>query len=468
MLAVVWPHLRRLQHVPALRILRRDLGNFDVASWLSFTPALLVLAGLIFWNAGDLKLGVATLLGLLGLVLVTGLMAWLATKVLERLPESNSSAWKLGVAAMKRRPGMTIAQVLGFSLGLMALTLLALVRGDLLQSWQASLPADAPNRFMINIQPTQITDIKNFLIDAGIHDVAMSPMVRARLLAINHQPLDTSQYKDDAKRLAEREFNLSWAENMQQDNKIVAGRWWVKTEAGKSMISLEKGIADSLKLKLGDVLTYNIGGSELDLTVSSLRKVEWDTMRTNFFAVTPPGLLEDFSASYITSLHLASDQEETLNKLVKRFPNITVINIAALLQQVQQIITKMTHAIEYVFAFSLLAGISVLYAALIATRAERIREATLLRVLGASRKQVTAAVLAEFLSIGLISAIVATLTASALAWYISTQTLGIPYTFNWHTSLIALIGSILLVPFAAWLAVRGFLNQPPRNLLNSI
>ncbi|HSH98630.1 MAG: ABC transporter permease [Methylophilaceae bacterium] len=468
MLAVVWPHLRRLQHVPALRILRRDLGDFDVASWLSFIPAILVLAALIFWNAGDLKLGAATLLGLLGLVFVTGLLAWLASKALQRLPEANSSTWKLGLAAMKRRPGMTVAQVLGFSLGLMALILLALVRGDLLQSWQASLPADAPNRFMINIQPAQISDIKQFLSDSGIQGIEMSPMVRARLLAINHKPLDTSQYKDEAKRLAEREFNLSWAENMQQDNKIVAGQWWTKSDAGKPMLSLEKGIAESLKLKLGDVLTYNIGGSELDLTVSSLRKVEWDTMRTNFFAVTPPGLLENFSASYITSLHLEKGQEETLNRLVKRFPNITIIDIAALLDQVQQIITKMTHAIEYVFAFSLLAGVAVLYAALIATRAERIREATLLRVLGASRKQVTAAVLAEFLSIGLISAVVATLTASGLAWYISTQTLGIPYTFNWHTSLLALIGSILLVPLAAWLAVRGFLNQPPRNLLNSI
>src|SRR5450830_1068170 len=468
MLAVVWPHLRRLQHVPALRILRRDLGDFDVASSLSFIPALLVLAGLIFWNAGDLKLGAATLLGLLGLVFVTGFLAWLASKALQRLPDSNSSAWKLGLAAMKRRPGMTIAQVLGFSLGLMALILLALVRGDLLQSWQASLPADAPNRFMINIQPAQISDIQHFLSDAGMHGVEMSPMVRGRLLAINHQPLDTSQYKDEAKRLAEREFNLSWTENMQQDNKIIAGEWWTKADAGKPLISLEKGLSESLKLKLGDVLTYNIGGSDLDLTVSSLRKVEWDTMRVNFFAVTPPGVLENFSASYITSLHVEKSQEENINQLVKRFPNITMIDIAALLGQVQQIISKMTHAIEYVFAFSLLAGLAVLYAGLIATRAERIREATLLRVLGASRKQLTLAVLAEFLSIGLISSMVATLTASGLAWYISTQTLGIPYTFNWHTSLLALIGSILLVPLAAWLAVRGFLNQPPRNLLNSI
>jgi putative ABC transport system permease protein len=448
--------------------LRRDLGDFDAASWLSFIPAVVVLAGLIFWNAGDLKLGAATLIGLLGLVLVSGLLAWLAMKAIQRLPDPNSSAWKIGFAAMKRRPGMTIAQVLGFSLGLMALILLALVRGDLLQSWQKSLPADAPNRFLINIQPSQLIKIKQFLNNAGIEGVEMSPMVRARLLAINHQPLDTSQYKDEARRLAEREFNLSWAEKMQPDNQIVAGHWWSEADIGQPMLSVEKGLAESLKFKLGDVLTYSIGGSDLDLTITSLRKVEWDTMRTNFFVVAPPGVLENFSASYITSLHVENSQEEILNRLLKQFTNITIIDITALLEQVQQIITKMTHAVEYVFAFSLLAGIAVLYSALIATRAERIREATLLRVLGASGKQVTSAVLVEFLSIGVISALVATLTANSLAWYISTQTLGISYTFNWHISLIALMGSTVLVPVAAWLVVRRFLTQPPRNLLHSI
>jgi putative ABC transport system permease protein len=199
-----------------------------------------------------------------------------------------------------------------------------------------------------------------------------------------------------------------------------------------------------------------------------LRKVEWDTMRVNFFAVTPPGVLDSFSASFITSFHLPLGREDTLNQLIRRFPNLTVIDVAALMEQVRGIMNKMSHAVEYVFGFSLLAGIAVLYAALVATREERVREATLLRVLGAKRRQVVAAVLTEFFCIGLLAAIVATVAASALAYYISVHVLNIPYHFNYSLALLALLSASLFVPVAAWFGVRGFLNQTPRQLLQSI
>jgi len=469
MLAVVWPQLVRLSEVPALRILRRDLGDSDVASWLSFIPALIVLAGLVFWHAGNIKLASAALLGLIGLILVTGLIAIYAGKLLARLPADGIGTWKLGLAGLKRRPLMATAQVVGVSLGLMALILLALVRGDLLQNWQSSLPADAPNRFVINIQPDQIDGIKAFFAQASIDNAEVFPMVRGRLVAVNQKPLNIKQYVDErAQRLAEREFNLSWAADMQADNQLESGRWWQANEHGKPMLSLEQGLADTLKLKLGDTLSYDIAGSRIDLTVTSLRKVEWDTMRANFFAVTPPGVLDNFAASYITSFHLPVGQEDTLNQLVRRFPNLTVIDVAALMEQVRGIMGKMTYAIEYVFGFSLLAGLAVLYAALVATREERVREATLLRVLGASRLQVTLAILTEFCAIGAIAALVASLAANAMAYYVSAHLLNIPYQFNLHASLVALLLSIVLVPFAAWLGIRGFLNQPPRALLQSI
>ena len=469
MLAVVWPHLLRLRDVPALRILRRDLGDSESADWFSFVPAVLVLAELVFWHAGSLKLAGAALLALLGLIVVTGLISWYAGRLLNRLPGGSIGAWKLGLAGLKRRPLMATAQVVGISLGLMALILLALVRGDLLQNWQSSLPADAPNRFVINIQPTQIQGIKAFFTQSGIANAEVFPMVRGRLVAVNHQPLNTKQYTDErSQRLAEREFNLSWAVDMQADNQLVAGRWWQGDESGKPMLSLEQGLADNLKLKLGDTLTYDIAGSKLDLPITSIRKVEWDTMRANFFAVTPPGVLDTFAASYITSFHLPVGQEDTLNQLIRRFPNLTVIDVAALMEQVRGIMGKMTYAIEYVFGFSVLAGLAVLYAALVATREERVREATLLRVLGASRLQVTLAILAEFFCIGLIAAVLAGLAANAMAYYVSVHLLSIPYQFNFKASLLALLLSVLMVPVAAWLGVRGFLNQPPRALLQSI
>ena len=215
-------------------------------------------------------------------------------------------------------------------------------------------------------------------------------------------------------------------------------------------------------------MTYDIGGTSITLSVTSLRKVEWDSMRVNFFAVTPPGVLDRFPASYITSFHLPLGQEEALNQLIQRFPNLTVIDVAELMAQVRGIMNKMTYAVQYVFGFSLLAGLAVLYAALIATREERVREATLLRVLGAARKQVILAVLSEFFCIGLLSALVATIGASTLAYYISVKLLDIPYTFNLALALLSLFSASLLVPAAAWLGIRNSLGRPPRQLLQSI
>ncbi|HEY8119572.1 MAG TPA: FtsX-like permease family protein [Methylophilaceae bacterium] len=469
MLAVIWPQLLRLSDVPALRILRRDLGDLDIRSWLSYVPAFAVMAALVMWQAGNIRLGGVTLMAFLGLLLVTGLLVYVAGRVLHRLPEHNSGAWRLGLANLKRRPGMVIAQVVGFSMGLMALMLLAFVRGDLIQSWQASLPLDAPNRFIINIQPNQISGVKTFFTQTGLVSADVFPMVRGRLVAVNGQPLNAEKYLDDrARRLAEREFNLSWAAKMQADNQVLAGRWWTEQEYGKTMLSLEQGLADSLGIKLGDQLTYDIAGTRLTLAVTSLRKVQWDSMRANFFAVVPPGVLDGFPASYITSFHLPLGHDEPLNQLIKSFPNLTVIDIASLMEQVRGIMNKMTYAVEYVFGFSMLAGLAVLYAALVATREERVREATLLRVLGASRLQVTQAILAEFFCIGLLAAIVATVAASALAYYVSIHVIGISYRFNPSSAFVALSMSSLLVPAAAWLGIRGFLNLPPRQLLQSI
>lgn len=469
MLAVIWPHLARLVDVPALRILRRDLGNIDRRVWLSYLPGLLIIAGMIFWHADSFKLGAATILIFAGLLLVTGMLAFTGKYFLHRLPDSKVSAWKLGLAGLKRRPGMALAQVVGFSLGLMALILLAIVRGDLLNNWQASLPPDAPNRFVINIQPHQIEGVKSFFADAGIHNAEVFPMVRGRLLAVNATPLDTSKYVDErARRLAEREFNLSWAADMQADNQMLEGRWWTADEHGQGQVSLEQDLAETLGLKLGDELTYDIAGTLLKVKVTSIRKVEWDTLRVNFFAVMPPGLLENYPASYITSFHLPLGRDQALNTLVRDYSNLTVIDVAALMEQVRGIMHKITYAVEYVFIFSLFAGLAVLYAALVATRDERVREATLLRVLGASNRQVVLAGLAEFACIGMLSALVATFAASALAYYVSAHILGIPYQFNLPLAITALVGATLLVPFAAWLGMRGFLNQPPRQLLQSV
>jgi putative ABC transport system permease protein len=471
LLTVVWPQLMRLRAVPALRILRQDMEGNVRGSGLLFVPAFLVLAGLVFWHSGDAKLAAIVLAALSALVTVAGVLAWLGIRLLQSTFKQTATfgVIRLGLMGLKRRPALTVAQVAGVSMGLMAVLLLAFVRNDLLKTWQTSLPADAPNRFVINIQADQIPGINTLLTAQGIEHAEILPMVRARLISVNDKPLNVADYEDErAKRLAEREFNLSWAANMQSDNELVAGHWWQAGDAGKPLLSLEQGLADTLKLKLGDQLTYDVAGTPLTLTISSLRKVDWSSMHVNFFAVTPPKVLDGYAANYLTSFHLPAGKEDALNQLVKKFPNVTIINVAAVLEQLQGLISKMSYAIEFVFGFSLLAGVAVLYAALMATREERVRESTLMRVLGASRKQVVLAMLVEFLCVGLLASVVAMLFTNIAAYYLATLVLHIDYQFNLWLSVQGLLAAIVLVPFAAWLVARHQFNQPPRALLQSV
>lgn len=469
MMGVMLPHLLRLRNVPALRILRNDLGENAAISWAAWLPGIAVMLGLVFWSARDPKLGWIVLGGLVTLLLVASVVAVGAGLLLKHTAARVGGAWRVGIANLLQRPGVGIAQVAGFSLGLMAMALLAIVRGDLLDNWHASLPPDAPNRFVINIQPHQMEDIRSFFLKEQLSTPEIFPMVRGRLVAINDHPLDTSLYVDDrAKRLAEREWNLSVAANMQQDNRIVSGRWWTANEHGQPLISLEEGIAQTLGIQLGDRLTYDIGGQTIHVQIQSLRKVEWDSMRANFFAVTPPGVLERFPASYITSFHLPAGQEDVLNRLVRAMPNLTIIDVEAILSQLRGIMDRMTLAVEFVFGFCMLTGIAVLYAALSATQDERIREAAVLRTFGASRYQVRSTVLVEFAGIGLLAGLVATVAASILAWIISQQLLHIPYVFNPAMAGMTMIAGLLLVPAAAWLGVRKIVHVSPRQVLQSV
>lgn len=474
MTAVVLPHAWQMRKLTAMNILRRETLAQPISAQSKFLPATLVMAAMVFWQARDVKIALATIFAMLALSLIVFLFAYgliyLARLLISLKPHNKTvSTISVGVQGLKTRLALSTVQMVGFSMGLMVLMLLALIRGDLLHNWQASLPADAPNRFVINIQPAQIDGINQFFTQQHIKDTTIFPMVKGRLVSKNDVVVKTAQWKDErARRLAEREFNLSWTAAMQSDNKLVAGRWWTAAGHGKPYLSLEQDLAKTLDIKLGDKLTFDVAGNPLTLTVTSLRKVDWDSMRANFFAVTPPGVLDNFSASYISSFYLPVGADLALNQLVKQYPNLTVIDVAALMQQVRGIMQRMSTAIEYVFVFSLITGVAVLYAALVATRDERVAEATLMRVFGASRRQVSIAYFTEFACIGLIAALVAAIAANILGFYISVQVLDIPFQFNLRLVAIAMFIATGAIPIAAWLGLRGFLNIPPRQLLNSI
>jgi putative ABC transport system permease protein len=470
--AIMLPHIRSLKNIPTINILRKNFVLAPKQVWLNYLPVVIVVIGLIFWIAKTPKLAMAFLAGIVGICVVAGGLAYILALLLHSASQNKSigNNVSLGMANLKRRLGLSIAQIVGFSLGAMVLMLLVMIKTDLMQSWQKSLPVDAPNRFIINIQQNQVEPVKSFIQQINLQaKPQVFAMIRGRVVEKNGQPLNAEMFTEErAKRLVSREFNLSSAAIMQDDNKLLQGRWWRAGEAAAPLLSLEQDIATALNVKLGDTLTYDIAGSRITLTVTSIRKVEWDSMRANFFAVTPPQTLAKFSASYMTAFYLPKSQDNALNSMLQQFPNFTVIDVASVMNQVRDIMSKLATAVSFVFGFCVLAGLIVLYAALVATRAARLQESTLLRVLGASRKQVTITMLTEFASIAVVASMVAVLVASVLSYYLSRFVLDIPYQFNFSLALGVFAIALVLIPLAAWLVIRGYLNVAPKQLLNSI
>lgn len=455
------PPLLRLRQVPTLRVLRRELGTPERFGVASYGLGFAALCGLLVWKAGELRLGLYMVGGLSAALAAAGLLSWLLMRALVGFQGSFVSSWRYGVANIRRRAGGSVAQVAAFGLGILALLLLTLVRGDLMESWRTTLPADAPNRFVINIQPDQLASLRQFFAQKGLPAPAVFPMVRGRLSAINGHAVSPAEYPDDrAKRLVEREFNLSWAQRPQPDNVIVAGRWWGEAERAP-LLSVEEGISQTLHMRVGDTLTFDVAGVAVAGRVANLRKVAWDSFRVNFFVIASPGMLEKQPASYITSFYLAPEHGDLLNEMVRAFPNFTVIDVAAVMQQVRGIMEKVAAAVEFVFLFTLASGLMVLYAAIAATRDERIFEAAILRTLGASRRQLLLGQFAEFAGIGLLAGLVAALGASAMGYVLSVKVFHLPYALNPWLWLIGVAAGGLGVAFAGLLGTRSILGQPP-------
>ena len=459
------PPLVALRKLPPLRVLRRDLGLPDTAGMAGYVLGVLALAALILWEAQDPKIGAYVLGGGIATMAGCALVTWVLMRAFGWTKAHGGFAWRFGLANLRRRPLATITQVVALGLGIMALVLLTLVRGDLLASWKKTLPPDAPNRFLVNIQPDQLEPLRAFFRAHGLQAPELFPMIRGRLIAQNGVSVSSVDYADDrAKRLIDREFNLSWAERMQPDNVIVTGRWWSEADRSRPFLSVEEGIAKTLRIKLGDKLTYEIAGSRLDAEVASLRKVEWDSFRVNFFVVTPPGVLDAYPASYVTSFHLAPDRSPLMDQLVRRFPNFLVIDVAAVLGQVQRIMDQVVKAVEFVFLFGLVAGLVVLFAAISATHDERVFDAAIMRTVGATGRQMLSAHAAEFAAIGALAGLLAAIGASLLGWVLATRVLTVPYALSPWVWLLGLVGGMAGVLMAGLLGTRRVIRTPPMQI----
>jgi putative ABC transport system permease protein len=472
LLGFALPPLVSLARVPTLRVLRRELGAPGGLGWLSWTLAGLAIGALVAWEARDARLAASMIGGLLVMAALCGAIAWGAIRLLGRIGRAGAGrgyTWRHGIVNVERRALGSVVQTVALGLGLMALLLLALVRGDLLASWKSTLPADAPNRFLVNIQPDQVEPLAAAFRAHGLAAPAPQPMVRGRLVAINDRAVQPSDYPDErTRRMVDREFNLSWAAALQSDNALVAGRWWRASEHGAPLVSVETGIAARVGIELGDRLAFDIAGTRVELVVASLRRVDWDSMRTNFFVIAAPGALDGHPMSWVTSFRLEGPGDEFMNALLQRFPNLLVIDVAAVLDEVQRIMDQVARAVEFLFVFTLAAGLAVLYAALAATRDERMAEGAIIRTLGGTRRQLAAAQLAEFAAIGALAGAVAALAATGLSLVLARFVLDLPFAFNPLVWIAGPAGGMLLAATAGWIGTRSIANTPPLQTLRRV
>ena len=462
------PPLLRLREVPPLRVLRRDLAPLPARARAVYGSALLALGALVLWQAADARLAAYVLAAAGATVVVLVAAAYALVSALRPLRGRVGVSWRFGLARIARRPGQSVVQVAAFGLGLMVLLLLTLVRGELIEGWRDRLPPDTPNYFLINVQPDEVAGVRAFLSGHGVAEPALYPMVRGRLAAIDGRPVSAEDYEGArAKRLVEREFNLSGASRPQGDNRIVAGTWWKAGETALPQFSVEEGLAGTLGVTLGSRLRFQVAGQEVEAPVTSLRTVQWDSFRVNFFVVTPPGVLDGFPTTYVTSFHLPPERPEVLSELVRAFPSVTVLDVEAILSRVRHILEQAALAVQYVFLFALLAGVTVLAAAVQSTLDERRFESAVLRTLGADRRRLLAGLLAEFATLGALAGLLASVAAAVTGVALARAVFDLDYVPGPGLWLSGVGAGLFGVALAGYLGTRRVLSHPPMESLRA-
>jgi putative ABC transport system permease protein len=411
------PPLFSLVMISPVRLIRKELGSVNIkVLWVALF-GLITCLGLIAIAAQDWKLACWVAASFGAAVALFTLVSWSALRILNLLFSkwgAQNFALRFALTAQARRAGFAVMQITALGIALMALLLILLLRQDLLSTWQGNIPVDAPNRFMINVQEDQKPNITQSLLDAGVAKPSFSPMVRARLVEVNGKAVGPNDYVDEnARRLVDREFNLSYTEQLPEGNRITSGKW---IEGSAPQVSLEAGIAKTLKLKLGDQMSFELAGEKVTAPITSLRKLDWSSMKVNFFVIMPPAMLEKMPQSWITSYYQSAAIEGLDYQLAQTYPNLTIVDVATSLRQIQDVLDRLSSVLGLLFAFTIAAAILVLVAAIAATQDERFRSAALLKAVGASRALLSKIALAELLIIGVLAGALAGLAAGMAAW----------------------------------------------------
>ncbi len=469
LLGFALPSLLQLRNTPPLRVLRHDAMPPAPSRLLVAGLSLAAVALLLYRSVGDARL-LLYLIG--GIIVIAGLLYLVGRAMVAVIGRARSGvgvAWRYGLANVARRGRDSAVQVVAFGLGITVLLLLTLVRTDLLEGWRQTLDEDAPNHFLINIQPHEVDAVAELFAKNGIAVPVFTPLVRARMSTINDESVKDREYpSDDGRWLANREANLSWSAALSPSNELVDGEWWPADYDGPPLISIEEEAALDAGLAIGDRLKFVAAGREIEAEIASTRKVNWDSFQPNFFIVLSPGALDGVPTSYISSMRVAEKDQAALISLVRAHPSISVIDLGAILQQVRGIIEKASLAVQAVFLFTLAAGVAVLFAAVQSTIDERRFESAMLRALGAKRRTVFAGVMAEFAALGTAAGVLASAGASVLAYLVATQLFELPYEFSPALWLAGVSAGVFVVCCSGYFAARGAVNARPADVLRGV
>jgi putative ABC transport system permease protein len=459
LLAFGLPPVLQLAQVPALRVIRRDVGSLKPASLGVLGLGVAGFAALLLAASSDVKLGLIAVGGFAAAVGVFAVLSWLAVKLLRASVNENSAPRWLVLATrqISARPAYAVVQVSALAVGLLALVLLVLLRTDLISNWRKASPKDAPNRFVINVMPEQADAFTQALREGGVRQFDWYPMIRGRLIAVNGKTVTPDDYPDDrAKRLVDREFNLSHSATKPTQNEVVAGRW---TEEEQGAVSVEEGIATTLQLKLGDSLRFDVGGAQTESKITSLRKVDWGSMRANFFVMYPVSRMPDLPSTYMSAFRAPATPGFD-NALVRRFPNITSVDMTATIAQVQRVLDQVIGAVEFLFSFTLAAGLVVLFAAVTATREERAREFAIMRAVGAQSRLLRQVQRTELIGVGLLAGLLASIVATAVGWALAKYVFNFEWTLSLWVPVYGSLSGAVLALAAGWWGLREVLRRP--------
>jgi len=461
------PPLLRLGSVAPLRVLRRDLAPMPSSSWFIYGLALTALCLLMWQFTGDLTLTLSMVFGGAAAALLMGLLAWLLLRASAAPLARASLAWRLGSGELLKQPAAAATQILAFGLIFMSMLVVIILRTELLSNWQDQLPADAPNHFALNILPEQADDFAAQLNTIGARSAPLYPVTPGRLVTINDQPVREQVTKDSqGERAINRDLSLTWAAEPAADNQLREGSWWPSVPDEHPLVSIESELADSLGIKLDDQLGFVIAGQTLSARVSSIREVDWDNFTPNFYMIFSPGSLNDLPATLLTSFYLPSSERAVLRDLTRAFPAMTLLEVEPILEQIRSILAQVTLAVEYVLVFVLLAGLTVLFAALQATLDQRLYQGALLRTLGAQKALLRRANRLEFTLLGALAGLMAVVASELATWALYRFALDLewqPHLLFW---LLAPLAGALLIGVAGALGTRAVVHQSPMRLIN--